>query len=84
MGLSLTSTQSSVYEELCRQDLEYAVMQAMVSFTEDLGDSDYTARQNTNTVCLLSTIQGNKGGTGRERTVGRKRRDANKMEEGVI
>lgn len=47
-------------------------MQAMVSFTEDLGDSDYTARQNTNTVCLLSTIQGNRGGTGRERMVGRR------------
>lgn len=33
----LTSIRSTVYEKQCRQDLEHAVMWAMVSFTEGLG-----------------------------------------------
>lgn len=35
------------------------MIEAMVSFTEDLEDFDYTARLRVR-VCLLSTIQGNR------------------------
>lgn len=60
------------------------MIEAMVSFTEDLEDFDYTARQNTSTGMSSEYDTRKQGGTGKQKRVRRKRTDSNRMEEGVI